>query len=308
MEAEPPNSRTLAWLASDRPFGVSVCHSVPTLLLIVMSDSLKGARLKLDRARNHLEVLGNELAAFNASEPYRIVHEPNVDASEHFFRAKVLKDPPSFLSVIIGDILQNMRSALEHLVWGLALKAKGSEPSRAISFPIYRTESAFFEVNKKTGNYSTRSGAHKIAEVVDPRVRAAIQELQPYKGKVPDEDWLFILNELARVDRHQSLSVIQGVNPSVTYGWRKRGTRGPFVMDTGVIQRTDVWLLKPFEDDAIIGHFKFTEPEMEVKFQSPPYVAFRNEGPAKSRHVFGTLINIRRHIERVVVPKLEGFF
>ncbi len=273
-----------------------------------MSDSLNGARLKLLRARNHLEVLGSELAAFNAGEPYRIAHEPNADGSEHIFRAKVLKDPPPFLSVVIEDALQNMRSALEHLVWGLAFKAKGIEPSRAASFPVYRTERAFFEVAKKTSIYSTRSGAHKIAEISDSRVRAAIQDLQPYKRRDPDEDWLFILNELARVDRHQSLSVIRGVNPSVTYGWRKRGTRGPFMMDLSVVRRTDVWLLKPFEDDAVIGHFRFNEPEMEVDFQSPPYIALRNEGPAKGRHALHTLTSIGRHIERVVVPKLERFF
>ncbi len=273
-----------------------------------MTDSLTGARLKLTRAREHLEVLSDELAAFRTGEPYTIAHEPNADSSEHIFRAKVLKEPPPLLGIIAGDALQNMRSALEHLVWGLAFKSKGSEPSRSTSFPIYRTEAAFFEVSKKTGTYSTRSGMHKIGEISDVRVRAAIQGLQPYKRRNPDEDWLFILHELARVDRHQSLSVVGAVNPSVTYGWRKRGTRSPFVMNTSVIKRTDVCLLKLFEDGAIIGHFRFNEPEMEVDFKSPPHITFRNEGPAKSRHVLGTLTSIRRHIERVVIPKLEGFF
>lgn len=273
-----------------------------------MTTALAGARLKLVRAREHLQVLEQELSAFNAREPYRVAHEHNADGSEHIFRAKVAKEPPPLLGIIAGDALQNMRSALEHLTWGLAFKSKGSEPSRSTGFPIYRTEAAFFEVSKKTGAYSTRSGMHKIAEISNVRVRTAIQELQPYKRRNPNEDWLFILNELARVDRHQSLSMVGAVNPSVAYGWRKKGAPRPFVLDTSVIERTDVWLLKPFEDDTIIGHFRFNKPKMEVDFESPPHITFRNEGPAKSLHVQGTLTNIHRHIERVVKPKLERFF
>lgn len=273
-----------------------------------MTDSLAGARLKLKRAREHLEALSNELAAFTAGEPQRIAHEPNADGSEHIFRAKVRKEPPPFLSVIIGDALQNMRASLEHLAWGLAFRDKGSTPSRFTGFPIYRTYADFFEVSKKSGTYSYRSGAHKISEITDVRVQTTIQELQPYKRRNPDEDWLFILNELARIDRHQSLGVVGAVNPSVTYGWRKSGTRGPFVMEPSVIRRTEVWLLKPFEHDAVLGDFRFNEPKMEVDFKSPPHITFRDEGPAKSRHVLGTLTSIRRHIERVVVPKLERFF
>ena len=72
-----------------------------------MTDSLNGARLKLLRAREHLEVLGNELAAFTAGEPYGVAHEANADGSEYVFRAQVRKEPPPFLSVIIGDTLED---------------------------------------------------------------------------------------------------------------------------------------------------------------------------------------------------------
>lgn len=129
-----------------------------------MINSLTGARLKLNRARKHLEVLGNELAVFAAAELYRIAHESSAGGSEHIFRAKVLKEPPPFLSVVIGDALQNMRSALEHLAWGLAFKDKGSAPSRSTSFPIYRIEASFSEVSKKTSTYSSGSGMHKIRD------------------------------------------------------------------------------------------------------------------------------------------------
>lgn len=273
-----------------------------------MTDSLQGARLKLMRAREHLEVLGNELAAFTVGEPYRIAHEPNADGSEHIFRAEAPKHPPPRLGVIAGDALQNMRSALDHLAWGLTPASTRQTSERDIYFPIYTKESAFIQTDRKTpSGYGRRSGMHKIW-TMGSRERTAIQELQPYKSRHPDEHPLFLLNELARVDRHQSLSLIGAVNPSVSYGWRKRGTHTPYGVDFSFLKRDMVHLLRPFEDGAVLGEFVFNQPEMEVNFQSPPHITFRNEGPAKSRHVLGTLTSIRRYIERVVVPKLEDFF
>lgn len=62
-----------------------------------------------------------------------------------------------------------------------------------------------------------------------------------------------------------------------------------------------------FEHDAVIGHFRFNEPEMEVDFQTAIYVAFRDEGLAKGRHPLRTLTSIRRHVERDIISKLERF-
>jgi hypothetical protein len=141
---------------------------------------------------------------------------------------------------------------------------------------------------------------------MDTKVIAAIQQLQPYKT---GRDELYVLHELARVDRHQSLRLMAGSSDTFTYGWRKWGTRGPFVADFSIIRdRVNVTFAGPFEHDAIVGHFRFTEPEMEVKFDLPRYVAFRDDGPAKSRHVLRTLTYIYRHIALDVVPKLERFF
>jgi hypothetical protein len=270
-----------------------------------MIDSLTGVRLKLLRAREHLKVLGDELAAFDAGDPYRIVHEPNADGSEHIFRTKILGQPPPLLSAIIGDALQNMRASLEHLAWGLAWKDKGSEPSRSItSFPIYRFENDFWNANKTTGAFSTGSGAHKISEITRPSVRAAIQQLQPYKtGK----DDLYILNELARVDRHQSLRVIGGTNRSVTQGWRKWGTPGPFVFDASMVRKTVTTIGSILKNDAIVGEFRFNQPEVEVQFDFPRYVAFHNAGPASGEHTLGLLTRIHNHIANDVVPKLERY-
>ncbi len=271
-----------------------------------MTDSLTGARLKLLRAREHLEVLGDELAAFRAEEPYRVAHEEKAEGSEHVFRAQVVKEPPPFLSILIGDALQNMRSTLEHLAWGLTPQNTRDISKRSIGFPICRTSQAFEQTaSNSPSGYDPRSGGmHKIW-TMDNKVRAAIHQLQPYYTGRND---LLILNELARVDRHQSLRLMGGFNMEVSYGWCKRGTRDPFEMVPADVRETRVTFGGDFEHDAVIGHFRFNKPEMEVYFQVTPYVAFRDEGIARGEHVLRTLTEMHRHIERVVIPKLERYF
>jgi len=145
---------------------------------------------------------------------------------------------------------------------------------------------------------------HKIGEIQRVAVRAAIQQLQPYKT---GHDDLYILNELARVDRHQRLRLIGAVSDRFSESWRKRGARSGFEVDLSVIRHAKV-TIGPFKDGAVVGDYAFSEPKMEVNLQLTPFVAFRDEGAAKGRHALGTLTGIRQHIESVVIPKLERFF
>jgi hypothetical protein len=147
---------------------------------------------------------------------------------------------------------------------------------------------------------------HKIW-TMDSKVRAAIHQLQPYKS---GHDDLLILNELARVDRHQSLRFMGAFSSPVTQSWRKKGLGAPFTVDFScfAVGESNRINLGPFEDGAEIAYFRFREPEMEVNLQIPRHVTFRDAGPASGKHALSTLTSIRRHIERVVVPKLERYF
>src|SRR4051812_7680913 len=101
------------------------------LEMIPEGHPLEGVRLKLVRADEHLETLDNQITSFLEREPYSVSYERKPDGSEHIYRAHVVEDPPLALGVLIGDCLQNMRSALDHLVWQLALRSgKRATPSR----------------------------------------------------------------------------------------------------------------------------------------------------------------------------------
>jgi hypothetical protein len=89
----------------------------------------EGVRLKLARANQHLEELRTEIAAFFESPPFRMVlykHEPRPNYVLIGYLTHWL---PEMVPLIIGDCLQNMRVALDHLAWALAELNGGSRPA-----------------------------------------------------------------------------------------------------------------------------------------------------------------------------------
>ena len=95
---------------------------------------------RLGRAIYHLECLETEIDLWLEERPYRTWTEPDIDSTKELLWAEILKPPPAAkLSLIIGDCLHNLRSALDNLAFELAIAYKrGGYPrvSRAIrGFP-----------------------------------------------------------------------------------------------------------------------------------------------------------------------------
>jgi hypothetical protein len=101
-----------------------------------MTIDLSGVRGKIERADEHLNALYAEMQTF--FEPYsnrRIVYDV-FDRPWHVIVVRPLLDelPPLRLSIICGDAVHNLRTALDHLVWQLVL-TEGNEPGKLNSFP-----------------------------------------------------------------------------------------------------------------------------------------------------------------------------
>src|SRR4051794_7588458 len=93
---------------------------------------------RIERAKGHVVELNAAVAAFLHSQPYEIgtKHNP-ITRQLIYYLTKVEATPASF-SVILGDVLQNLRSALDHLFWLLTV-ANGKTPGRDTYFPISDT-------------------------------------------------------------------------------------------------------------------------------------------------------------------------
>jgi hypothetical protein len=175
-----------------------------------LSPSLESPRLKLGRADEHLNVLDEELRVFFKSYTDRKPLDYALDGPWHVVLAnppaKPLPPPPR-LSLICGEAVQNIRAALDHLVWQLVL-LEGNQPDKWNSFPDY-TKKGQFDANVRHPKNPERrpSPLHGI----DPNGRAwaFIEEAQPYRGGTGHEDpthhELAVLAFLSNMDKHRTL-------------------------------------------------------------------------------------------------------
>jgi hypothetical protein len=105
---------------------------------------------------------------------------------------------PMEVGLIVGDCLQNLRSALDHEVYRLAVANKGVSWSGLgqCQFPIHEEEASF--------NHQERKQIGGLASDVRRLIRSMQVFSQP---EDPVARPLLLLNKLARVDRHRLLHV-----------------------------------------------------------------------------------------------------
>lgn len=270
------------------------------------SHPLAGVRSKLARAQEHLQTLDGRIASFMEREPYRVSYERKPDGSDHIYRVHVRESPPLELGAIIGDCLQNARASLDHLVWQLAILSGKTTPNRQTAFPVCDAEGIFR--SKRTRN--------KVADL-SKEYRAAVEGLQPFKiGGAAKDHWLWHLNELSRVDKHQILHPVGAVHDDALFSTHPVDkSADPFPYQLGQLGQTVNMTLRgsfvPFENGAEIVGWAFDPPRPDVKMEAEFsfYITFGqgvNPGsPFPITHVLG---NILHHVETEVIPPLAHFF
>ena len=121
-------------------------------------DPLAGCIAKVERAEAHFGSLHPKITAFLNGEPqpYRFIPEIDMEGSQALWRLRVIEEPPLEWSTIAGDYVQNLRAALDHLIWVL-VKANGFKPSGSNAFPIFdnprRTSVAMESARDGTGRF-----------------------------------------------------------------------------------------------------------------------------------------------------------
>lgn len=123
------------------------------------------------------------------SNPYTIaaLHRPDMP-QVLFYYVSDLKEIPVEIPLICGDVLQNLRSALDHLAGQLAISA-GKTIGKNSAFPIFENVAKY------------RSGAAQKVERMRPEARKAIADLEPYGGGKGEALWH--LHQLNNIDKHR---------------------------------------------------------------------------------------------------------
>jgi hypothetical protein len=164
---------------------------------------MKGAwtsscRAKLARADEHLNMLYRETDRWGDTDPFRFVRQSNADGSVHQFSLRFKVQPDVWRwALLLGDAMHNMRCALDHIVYALAVRQTGQDPpenDRDLAFPICSDPEY----------WNTRGTQRRIAGLTEP-TRAAIEKTQPY-NRLKAGEWfapIWWLAQLNDIDKHR---------------------------------------------------------------------------------------------------------
>src|SRR5947209_1002349 len=149
---------------------------------------LRDPFLKLDRAEVHLEGLNERIHRWLQDDPCEVKPQLNPRTGEVIVYAEPIREPPvEEWSVVIGDVVHNLRSALDQSVWALTvdhqvtahpnpIPRRGDPGSewRDVGFPIY--------VKPHLGKLIPWVGAKDLKGLwgIRPSLRADFQLLQPF--------------------------------------------------------------------------------------------------------------------------------
>lgn len=184
----------------DKDFSKSVgCRAVEA--------SLDGPRAKHERGVKYLDQLHAEVSEYLGSEPkpYRITGNFERDRREYVLKGEVIEpiEDPERWSLVLGDALHNLRSALDHLIWQLVILNTGKKGGTENLFPIATTGSRYWSISKN-GRQSLRDRALKG---VSDEHRAVIDRLQPYRTpEFGPTKLLRTLRDLSNYDKHRLLN------------------------------------------------------------------------------------------------------
>lgn len=177
-------------------------------------------------------------------------------------RVETGEPAPSELSLIVGDFVQNLRAALDHLVCSI-VQATGSSPTASHAFPIFTTKP---DASRRSWDRWNRQ-----LKNVDASVVALIDYVQPYKrGAEADRDALACLQALSNEDKHRV--VLQTVNAVVNPEEAPPRLNFEF-HDVTEIEHYELHAMKPLHGGDVLM-------EAEIVITGPaPRISFKGELP-----------------------------
>jgi hypothetical protein len=185
-----------------------------------MSDPFDSSRRKLAWAKKHLaQFKRKNIQFFKKKNLYAVFAEPSTKHPPCIVhKMRFVKQLPAGFSEMTGDIVDNLRAALDHAVYGVAIAAApGTRPLNAY-FPFSRDASKF-EANLKG----------RCADV-PKEIYPLLRSYEPYKG---GSDALWAINQVCVANKHTLIIPIG--TACATVGLRIEGTGFWTILDRFVV-------------------------------------------------------------------------
>jgi len=159
------------------------------------------AQRKLARGIKHVQTLRAEASAFEDGEAYVFSVESETRSSQEIayqWFATEHHSPCDDWPLLAGEAIQNLRSALDHVVWRAWRDAGNPGIGDHTQFPVAIDAPGF------------RSQAGYMLQGIPQPIRTLIEEAQPYKRtpQTPARDALQLLRTLSNIDKHRDLAAV----------------------------------------------------------------------------------------------------
>lgn len=230
------------------------------------------SKAKLARAREHAKTLKREAVEGISQETTHAVAFSPVDPQTGWCSITLVpqKIEKPRLQVILGDVIHNLRCALDYLVPPL-VTASNAKLSTAHEFPIFLD----------AGDYAAKVGSKTVAKGKGPLRHvvhglAVIEAWQPYKTKGnPETDPLWGVHRFSNADKHR-YPATWGLIPLGSFEIKWEGGQR---VERDILENVDYW--EP-DQDIPVGRIRFDPPialnlravghvRVDVQFVTPKF-------------------------------------
>ncbi|KKK87854.1 hypothetical protein LCGC14_2749070, partial [marine sediment metagenome] len=159
-------------------------------------------RERIARAKVHAKALAKAWSRFLEDEPYAPRLRVEDDGTGTLW-VEPAHGLPRHLALELGELLYQLRAALDGLVYGAAILETGEDPPpnhQQLEFPICASAADFKNARRKLGPLAEERRA--IIETIQPY--NAVEGLRPEIVVFSPHRALGILNDWARKDRHRA--------------------------------------------------------------------------------------------------------
>jgi hypothetical protein len=266
------------------------------------ADALAFApRLKIERAKHHIDDLDSKIAVFMQDRPFRLIIQHKPKAEEYIVASKRQKTIPNEWSLILGDAIHNLCAALDITLYAMA-KDKAASPFE-IMFPFVRKAESL--EGRIKGTQVNFAGTYVVE---------TIRALKPYPG---GNEILSGLHRLDARDKHRLLILTGQVADFSGTMLQQLFSGTPGVPPIGPEQiarflHSDAEITPFFEghgaDYRAFHAFGMSDDfEQEADVQPPYRIAFGKGQPFEFKPVIETLRACTDTVEQVVADLIEAF-
>jgi hypothetical protein len=275
--------------------------------MMTREELVRPATLMIKRAEHHINDLSTQIGTYLAQKPFRLIASYDQEAGKVSTFIKQKAPIPDAISLVLGDAIHNLRSALDLIVFGMiGDKVKNPEP---IQFPFAKHRDTF-----------ARTLEVRKIKLAGEKVVRAIEALEPYPG---GNKWLSALHALDITDKHR---LIVPVATAGEIHWRDFATMFPQVvpkdLDTpegaealnksGVILEMGTTIVfhvpRPSRAERRANRGKFPVREYEHDIQPTFQICFAKGQPFELCLIDAILVDMASEISEAVERIADAYF